>query len=377
MKNVPVTKEALASLIKGVLDQARIADPTFTATTNDYINAINKIGDVVSFEYEVPTELTWIDGEKMPYGSTIEEIIEDFPMPIANVPENGIVGNDVPYYPTYRKAAYSYSLGAERWRETKKHDSIQKAMRSESEANKFFADIAYKLESGYRLFRNDCKKALLGKFAMQALNNLKNATAYTATTVITNNEIGKYYKNGNEVAIAFKTKDATSKTWANAIADGTLVKPEFVSSMAIPTDTTTGEDTLIDFKLQVKKATKAKNHSCLSGGLIPSVRPNLLKLVINLSVVPTLDVKTFAGAFHEDKLTSGVEIEEVDSFGEEADSKGIWAMLVDIRGVKLRNQFMETIAIPTADHITQYDKEARDIPFYGTSTYLHIWKKPE
>ena len=78
MKNVPVTKEALASLIKSVLDQARIADPTYTATTNDYINAINKIGDVVSFEYEVPTELTWIDGEKMPYGSTIEEVIEDF-----------------------------------------------------------------------------------------------------------------------------------------------------------------------------------------------------------------------------------------------------------------------------------------------------------
>ena len=82
MKNVPVTKEALASLIKSVLDQARIADPTYTATTNDYINAINKIGDVVSFEYEVPTELTWIDGEKMPEGSTIEEIIEDFPMPL-------------------------------------------------------------------------------------------------------------------------------------------------------------------------------------------------------------------------------------------------------------------------------------------------------
>ena len=56
MKNVPVTKEALASLIKSVLDQARIADPTYTATTNDYINAINKIGDVVSFEYEVPSE---------------------------------------------------------------------------------------------------------------------------------------------------------------------------------------------------------------------------------------------------------------------------------------------------------------------------------
>ena len=377
MKNVPVTKEALASLIKSVLDQARIADPTYTATTNDYINAINKIGDVVTFEYDVPTELTWIDGEKMPEGSTIEEIIEDFPMPLANVPENGIIGNDVPYYPTYRKAAYSYSLGAERWRETRKHDSIQRAMRNESEANKFFADIAYKLESGYKLFRNDCKKALLGKFAMQALNNLKNATAYTATAVITNDDVGKYYKSGNEVAIAFKTKDATSKTWADAIKDGTLVKPEFVTTMAIPTDTTSGENTLIDFKLQVKKATKAKNHSCLSGGLIPSVRNDLMKLVINLSVVPTLDVKTFAGAFNQDKLTSGVEIEEVDSFGKEADEAGVWAMLVDSRGVKLRNQFMETIAVVTSDHMTQYDKEARDIPFYGASTYLHIWKKPE
>ena len=215
MKNVPVTKEALASLIKSVLDQARIADPTYTATTNDYINAINKIGDVVSFEYEVPTELTWIDGERMPEGSTIEEIIEDFPMPIANVPENGIIGTDVPYYPTYRKAAYSYSLGAERWRETKKHDSIQKAMRSESEANKFFADIAYKLESGYRLFRNDCKKALLGKFAMQALNNLKNATAYTATPVITNDEIGTYYKNGNIYIFAGLKKDDTVQEHLN------------------------------------------------------------------------------------------------------------------------------------------------------------------
>lgn len=377
MKNKPVSREELASLITAVIAKGKIADPTYTPTTNDYINAINKIGDVVTFEYDVPNELSWIDGEKMPYGETIEEVIADFPMPLQNVPENGIVGNDVPYYPTYRKAAYSYSLGSERWRETRKHDSIQTAMRNEGDASKFFADIAYKLESGYRLFRNDCKKALLGKFGVRALTNLSTATAYTNTAVITNDEIGKYYKNGNEVAIAFKTKDATSKAWADAIKDGTLVKPEFVTTMAIPTDTTSGENTLIDFKLQVKKATKAKNHSCLSGGLIPSVRQNLLKMVINLSVVPTLDVKTFAGAFHEDKLTSGVEIEEVDSFGEEADSKGIWAMLVDSRGVKLRNQFMETIAVPTADHITQYDKEARDIPFYGTSTYIHIWKKPE
>ena len=102
-----------------------------------------------------------------------------------------------------------------------------------------------------------------------------------------------------------------------------------------------------------------------------------MKLVINLAVVPTLDVKTYAGAFHEDRLTSGVEIEEVDSFGKEADEKGVWAMLVDSRGVKLRNQFMETIAVETADHMTQYDKESRDIPFYAASTYLHIWKKPE
>ena len=102
-----------------------------------------------------------------------------------------------------------------------------------------------------------------------------------------------------------------------------------------------------------------------------------MKLIINLSVVPTLDVKTFAGAFNQDKLTSGVEIEEVDSFGKEADEAGVWAMLVDSRGVKLRNQFMETIAVETPDHMTQYDKEARDIPFYAASTYLHIWKKPQ
>ena len=377
MKNKPISKEELSSLIKSIFANAKIADPTFTPTTNDYIEAVNKVGDVVSFDYDVVNELDWIDGEKMPYGSTIEEIIKDFPMPLENVPENGIVGNDVPYYPTYRKAAYSYSLGSERWRETRKHDSIQKAMRNEEEAAKYFADIAYKLESGYRLFRNDAKKALLGKFACKALDNLANATAYTNTVVITNNEVGKYYKSGDEVAIAFKTKTATSKTWADALKDGTLVKPEFVTEMAIPTDTETGENTLIDFKLKVKQATKSKNHSCLSGGLIPNVRQDLMKLVINLAVVPTLDVKTYAGAFHEDRLTSGVEIEEVDSFGKEADEKGVWAMLVDSRGVKLRNQFMETIAVETADHMTQYDKESRDIPFYAASTYLHIWKKPE
>ena len=53
MKNTPVTKEALASLIKGVLDQARIADPTYTATTNDYINAINKIVTNIGYSYAI------------------------------------------------------------------------------------------------------------------------------------------------------------------------------------------------------------------------------------------------------------------------------------------------------------------------------------
>lgn len=377
MKNIPVTKESLASLIQSIFSTAKIADKNFTPTTNDYINAVNKIGDVVNFEYDVANELEWIDGDKMPYGSTIEEITADFPTPIEHVPEGGIIGNDKPYYPTYRKAAYSYELGEERWRESRKHLSIQSAMRNDAEASKFFADIAYKLESGYKLFRNDAKKALLGKFAVTALNNIKNATAYTTTTLISSDDIGKYYKNGNEVAIAFKTKTASSKTWIEALTDGTLVKPEFVSEMAIPSDTESGENTLIDFKLRVKQATKSKNHSCLNGGLIPNVRQDLMKLVINLAVVPTLDVKTFAGAFHEDRLTAGVAIEEVDSFGTEADKAGVWAMLVDARGVKLRNKFMETIAVETADHITHFDKESQDIPFYATSTYLHIWKKPE
>ena len=72
MKNKPVSREELASLITAVIAKGKIADPNYTPTTNDYINAINKIGDVVTFEYDVPNELSWIDGEKMPYGQTIE-----------------------------------------------------------------------------------------------------------------------------------------------------------------------------------------------------------------------------------------------------------------------------------------------------------------
>lgn len=369
MKTIPVTKESLAKVIADTLKTATIGGD-FATTTANTAGLIDKIGLQKTFSFPVKNELSWIDGESLSLGRTIEEFMLDFPMPMKDTSDTG---SDVIYDPTYRKPAYSTEMKKVNWRESRRHNDLQRAFNDMSAYSSAIADVAIRINEAAIDYKNQMKKELLGAFAIKAIGNVDGAKTYSATTAY---KVGEYVKNADEVAIVFQEKTATSKTWANAIADGTLVKVELYSKLALPTDTASATNAIKEFKKYVLKGTR-RNHENLNGSFMPSLDKSYLKLVLNEAVLPSIDVDALAGAFNPDKLGLGIDIESVETFGTEADSKGVWAMIVDQRGVKIHEDFEETLAYVNINHFTTWDKELQATPFYGTNTYIHAFVKDE
>lgn len=369
MKTIPATKESLAKVIAETLKTATISGD-FATTTANTAGLIDKIGLQKTFAFPVRNELAWIDGEAMPLGRSIEEFMLDFPMPMK---ESSDTGSDVIYDPTYRKPAYSTAMKKVNWRESRRHNDLQKAFNDMGAYSSAIADVAMRISEASIDYKNQLKKELLGAFALKAIGNMEGASTYSNTGVYS---IGKYVKNGDEVAVVFQAKEATSKTWANAIADGTLVKVELYSKLAMPTDTVSATNAIKELKKYVLKGTR-RNHENLNGSFMPSLDKSYLKLILNEAVLPSIDVDAMAGAFNPDKLGLGVDIESVETFGAEADAKGVWAVIVDQRGVKIHKDFEETLAYVNINHFTTWDKEYQATPFYGANTYIHAFVKAE
>lgn len=367
MKTIPVTIDSLADIITKALAESKISTD-FEAIITNSAGLIDKIGKQTTFEYDSTPELTWMDGERLELGRTIEEFEKDFPMPMK---EGADTSTDTPYFSTYRKPSYSYAMKPKNWRVSYDYDDLQVAFINQGGLSREIAKIQIDTEVSVIDYRNQVKKSLLGAFAMRAKKALDNAKTYAPTTAY---EIGEYVKNGTNYAVVFQKKDTTSKTWDVAVKEGIIVPVHYVSTLAMPVDTETATKAIKEFKGKVIEATR-RNAENLNGSFMPSIKKGLLKLVILESAIPSVDVDAMAGAFNPDKLGLGIDIETVETFGEEADKAGIWAILLDSRGAKLHPCYDRTVAVQNINHFMTWDRKTVDTGFYGANTYIHVFTK--
>ena len=290
----------------------------WNASTNNMYGAIDKIGKMVMLDGGFIDKLPELDGEELPLGKTIEEYFIDLTLPEAysNITAEG-AKDVVPALPTVEQCAYSYSLGREKIKTTVPYDNVERAARTTADASNMITKVLERLGNSYEMFKFASKKQLIGNAADKAV------TAGLVTTI------------------------------------------------AIPTNTATGEAFIKQVKQDVETAS-FPNEGGLNKSLIGSA-PSLV-LYVKKGVMPSLEVDTLAGAFNEGRLAIPASVKVVDDFGIMTDTK-VWAVLVDPRGIKLHRDYHAIRQSENADgDFINYVDHSEHTGFISKNVFIKAYK---
>lgn len=354
-----MTLEQLKGAIASYVTASKQAG-TWTASTDNIAKLVDKIAKTVQIDGIFTDKLNILDGEALPLGKTVEEYYQDLDSVLAysSYESSGTPGEDAlkPYYPTYRPASYNYTLGRKIIPTTLKYDEYEKACNSAEELQTITNTVLKRLYDTFGQFKYDAKKQMLANFAKRCIDMKTSSTAQpgestapvqfhassTSTAASKQLKVGdRYFIGANigaatNVAIAVKARAATSKTWAEQIAEGYLVELNLVESLAMPVDTLTGEAFVTAVKKGAEDAQFVNEGNSLNGNTVGA--ENGLVLIVKKGVKPVLDVEVEAGAFNPEKLAVPAEIVVVDDFGN--DTNGVYAILMDKRACRLHPSYM-------------------------------------
>ena len=353
------TLEEIKAIVASYV-QANLIGGVFSITRDNLAGLLDKIAKTFQIDGLFNDKLPELDGEELPYGKTVEEYFEDLCAVLAYedgkvTPSNAVQGALQPYYPEYRPAAYSQSLGRKVIPTTIKFDEYERAFNDGPSYETCVNTITKRLYDTFAMFKYNVKKDICGTAASKAnaLQNTNsalefesaaptlyaaNATTSRTGTLVANNRyyLGANWAGKTAVAICVKARASASKTWNEDIAAGLLVPLDLITSISLPVDTTTGEAWLTQVKKDVESAEFVSEGHSLNGNTVGASEG--LLLIVLKGVKPVIDVQVEAGAFHPEKLAVPAETKVVDDFGAHAPS-GLFAILVDRRGLRLHQAY--------------------------------------
>lgn len=314
------TKAEIAAAATKVVAEASQRNPTFTASTNNRLGLIDRIGRIVTIDGDATIDkLPELTGPDRNNGRIIEEYFLGFTAPTDRNKNDGI-GNRA--YPDEKKTYFSYPLAEQKWKVSIAYEDLEKATRSSEEAGNLVSRILARQGESRDVFVYDEKKQLIANMITKAAKATNKAT--------------------------------------------------LVEELAKPTDTASGEKFIKKLKDLVRQA-KYRNSDNLSGELAKGT--DNLTLYVTPGLRSSIEVDTQAGAFHEDKLAPGCEIKEIDDFGNAA--ADYYAILVDKRGLQLCRNYQFSMTQPLADP-GAYDSVLHYAAtgFISGYTFVHVFKIP-
>ena len=312
-----MTTNGLVALAKSYVAAAKQAG-AWNATTDNLYTAVDKIGKMIMLDGQFIDKLPELDGDELPLGKTIEEYFIDLTLPEAYTDINTEgAKNEVPALPSIEECAYNYTLGREKIKTTVPYDNVERAALNQNDAANMIAKILERLGNSYEMFKFQAKKQLLGNAADKA------------------------------------------------------VAANLVSTIAVPTDTTTGEAFIKAIKEEVEAASFA-HEGGLNGALIGAA-PELV-LYIKKGVMPSIEVDTMAGAFNEARLAIPARVKVVDDFGTMTNTN-VFALLVDPRGIKLHRGYHAIRTATNADgDFVNYVDHSEHTGFISKNVYIKAFK---
>ena len=291
---------------------------TWTNSSDNLYKAVDKIGKMVMIDGQFIDKLPELDGDELPLGKTIEEYFIDLTLPEAYGNITTAAGADkAPALPTVENCSYSYSLGREKIKTTVPYDNVERAARSVEDASNMITKILERLGNSYEMFKFAAKKQLLGNAADKA------------------------------------------------------VTAKLVTTIAKPVDTATSEAFIKQIKQDVETAS-FPNEGGLNGSLIGAA-PELV-LYVKKGVMPIVEVDALAGAFNEGRLAIPAKIKVVDDFGTMTNT-GVYAILVDPRGIKLHRDYHAIRQSENADgDFINYVDHSEHTGFISKNVFIKAYK---
>lgn len=331
--------EEVEAIVSSMVTTAKISNSTFNVTRDNIVGLADKIGKIAMIDTAFQTDkLARFEGEYLSFGKTVEEWQQDLLLPY-DYDSTG-AGALTPDDPTYRPVFYSYTLGKKVIKTTIRNNDIERAVHFEEQLAGIVAMITKRLSDSMAQYRYAVKREMLGKFIGLAEYEMDatNASSYAISTAYNVNAL---VKSGSPAVVGIVVKpiaNTNTHTWAQAIAAGEIVLLNLTEEVAVPEDTSTGEAFIKALKNDVEIAGDVSEGHSLNGNTLGAVEG--LVLIVKQGVMSSLEVDTFAGAFHENNVALPTEVIVVKDFG--AYSGKAYAVLMDSRAMRLHNTYNAT-----------------------------------
>lgn len=365
----------LKSYVNGVVTQAKLSNSSFSVTRDNVVALVDKIGKIVTLDtmYAID-KLAAFDGEYLSFGKTIEEWQQDLILP-EDYDSTG-AGALSPHDPTYRPNFYSYSVGKKVIKTTLRNNDIERAVHFVEQFVEITSMQVKRLQDSMAAYRYQVKREMLGKFIAfvedcyaAGVSVFATATAYNEGTLLKDNATPTAW------GIVVKKIPASPAiaNWAAAVSGGYIIVYSLKTELAIPTDDTTGEAFIQSVKEVVEKAGDLSEGNSLNGNTLGAVEG--LTLFVTQGIMPVLDVKTLAGAFHLEKVTLPSEVIVLKDFGNA--SSDYYAVLMDSRAMRLHNSYRATRENVNGDgDFLNLFEHTEDTAWISRNAFIHVWKKP-
>ena len=327
--------EELKAAVQTYVGSNKVAYASFSETRNNIVGLLDKIGKILQIDTSFFDKLEELNGQELSFGRTIEEWYQDL-VEFVDYNQDTDGSRALKFYsPTYRPVCYNFSLGKKVIATSIPNNNIERAVHNEGQFVDIIATMSKRLEDSKAVFKYQVKRELLGRLCDLAEGSMTNATAYADySDTPTNITEGTFYKQGSpaKYAVCVKSKTAASgDTWATLVAGGYLIPIHYVKVVPVPEDATTGENFIKEIKAAVEIAQDVSEGYSLNGNTIGAEQG--LSLYVKQGVMPSLEVDTMAGAFHLEKLATGVDAKIIRDFG--ATTSKAYAILMDSRAVRL------------------------------------------
>lgn len=311
-----MTKSALETAAKTYVDASKQLNTTFTATVDDFTKAIEKIGQITTLYLPQIDKLPELDGNNLPYGQIIEEVmVNDFlPTDYSYVDGDNVKSSP---RPTFDEAVYSYPLSDKLFEVGIPYSQFQKVSLDAGSYASFVSSSIATLDSSVNAWNYAAKRQLLGNLCSNAIG---------AGLVSTVGDPASWTEENTE-----------------AFVQQLLIDVEEASDM---------------------NESNIAGHTCAAA---PS-----LKLYVSKKVMPAIKVKALAGAIHKEELAIPADIKTVLDFGEGNDK--IVAVLVDPRGIKMHDDINEVESI-AANFVVSTKRHLKQTGYISKYGFVKVYVK--
>lgn len=342
----------LSGILTTWITENKIANGSFVESRDNTVGLLDTIGKIFTITTNFVDKLASFDGEDLSFGKTVEEWASDLILPEDYDPTGANALS--PHYSTYRPVYFSYTLGRKKIPQTIKYNDIERCVHNEGQMVSIVEDKTRKMYDSETMLKYGIKRQAFGVLAGMCVYDMDGSHADFSTTSASNswatlssgvkgdvnqklyiNITGGTY---NGVYIVVKPISASeTKTPAQLIAGGYLILLQLAQEIAIPVDTSTGEDFVEQVKMDVEVASDYSEGHSLNGNTLGATPENGLVLLLKQGLLPKLEVRVEAGAFHEAKVALPARVIVVPDFGS-ADDK-IYGILADERILRLYNTY--------------------------------------